>query len=178
MSAQGDVASRSWELSESVVVEAPPDQVYAAISDVRRMREWSPECVGVLVYRGRKGPRPSFIGFNRNGARRWFTFCRVTVSDAPGEFAFRVSVAGLPIATWGFRLTPARSDPAGADSESTHVTQYWRDLRRGGRGRAADLLGAAIAGTSPQERVRVNRSGMITTLGRLKRSLEAVPEAE
>ncbi|MEU6312836.1 SRPBCC family protein [Streptomyces sp. NPDC047014] len=160
-------SARTRELRESVIVGAPPEAVFAALSDVRRMPEWSPECVGVRVLSGRGGPYPVFVGFNRNGSRRWFTYCRVTRSEAPGEFAFRVSIAGLPLATWGFLLDPA--DGPG----STRVTQYWHDLRRGGRGRIADLLGRVAAGTSPAARIRTNRHGMRTTLDRLKRALEA-----
>ncbi|GGZ65044.1 SRPBCC family protein [Streptomyces subrutilus] len=173
----GGPSPRTRELHASVVIHAPPERVYAALRDVRRMARWSPECVGVLVFRGRGGTRPSFVGFNRNGPRLWFTFCRVTTAVAPTEFAFRVSIAGLPLATWGFRLAPAGPDGLGTEGPgSTCVTQYWQDLRRGARGRVADLLGAAVAGTSPAARVRTNRSGMDTTLRRLKRSLEAAPE--
>ncbi|MFD6877728.1 MULTISPECIES: SRPBCC family protein [unclassified Streptomyces] len=168
--------TRTWELKESVLIAAPLDEVYASISDVKRMPQWSPECVKVLLLPGRGDSRPSFIGFNRNGVRYWFTHCQVTLADAPREFAFRVSVAGLPIAIWGFRLRDSGGSrrlhhTAGATG-STHVTQYWHDLRRGSRGAVADLLGRTVAGTSPTARVHTNRAGMITTLQRLKQSVE------
>ncbi|MFE3786340.1 SRPBCC family protein [Streptomyces goshikiensis] len=168
MNTQDPAPSRTWELTESVLIAAPPEEVYAAISDVKRMPQWSPECVKVLLLPGKDDSRRSFIGFNRNGARHWFTHCRVSVAEAPGEFAFRVSVAGLPIAVWGFRLRDHTADTTG----STHVTQYWHDLRQGSRGAVADILGRAFAGTSPTARVRTNRTGMITTLQRLKRAVE------
>ncbi|MEV7508537.1 SRPBCC family protein [Streptomyces sp. NPDC091201] len=168
--------TRTWELRESVIIAAPPEDVYAAISDVRRMPEWSPECVKVLLLRGRKTPLPTFIGFNRNGARRWFTVCRVTVAEAPAEFAFQVSVAGLPLAIWGFRIRPSGPHHAAAATGSTHVTQYWHDLRRGPLGAVADLLGRTVAGTSTAARVHVNRAGMSTTLHRLRDSLEDAAE--
>lgn len=151
--------------------------MYASISDVKRMPRWSPECVKVLLLPSRSRPHPSFIGINRNGVRHWFTLCRVTTADAPTEFAFRVSVAGLPLATWGFRLRHADHHHTAATTGSTHVTQYWHDLRQGPLGTVADLLGRTVAGTSPAARVRVNRAGMITTLHRLKHSIEAPQEA-
>ncbi|MFF3015725.1 SRPBCC family protein [Streptomyces sp. NPDC057939] len=167
--------TRTWELKESVLIAAPMEEVYASISDVRRMPQWSPECVKVLRLPSKDDSRTSFIGFNRNGVRHWFTHCRVTVAEAPREFAFQVSVAGLPIAIWGFQLRdPGRNhrlDAVGTTG-STHVTQYWHDLRRGSRGTVADLLGRAVAGTSPAARVHTNRAGMITTLQRLKQSVE------
>ncbi|MEU8096435.1 SRPBCC family protein [Streptomyces rubiginosohelvolus] len=169
MDGRSDTASRIWELTESITVAAPPEKVFAALSDVRRMPEWSPECVGAWVVPGRRHTTgPLFVGFNRNGLRRWVTLCRVTTADAPEEFAFSVSALGLPIALWGFRLRPAD----GADAGSTHVVQYWHDLRRGRRGRAADHLGRIAAGTSPADRVLTNRSGMTATLRRLKSALE------
>ncbi|MGW9448669.1 SRPBCC family protein [Streptomyces sp. NPDC055632] len=174
VNAQDGAWTRTWELRESVVIAAPPEEVFAALSDVRRMPEWSPECVGIWILPALGNPGPAFLGFNRNGYRRWFTFCRVTRSDAPEEFAFRVSIAGLPLASWRFLLRPADDDTM-TGSGSTHVTQYWHDLRRGYRGRVADLLGRAAAGTSPAVRIRVNRSGMATTLNRLKQTVEAVP---
>ncbi|MER5774170.1 SRPBCC family protein [Streptomyces sp. NPDC002039] len=164
--------TRTRELRESVIIAAPPEEVYASISDVKRMPLWSPECVKVLLLPRRSESRPSFIGFNRNGLRHWFTLCQVTTADAPGEFAFRVSVAGLPIAIWGFRLRHHVPPHTAAATGSTHVTQYWHDLRQGPFGAVADLLGRAVAGTSPAARVRVNRAGMITTLHRLKHSVE------
>ncbi|MFF7176898.1 SRPBCC family protein [Streptomyces sp. NPDC008121] len=171
---QDDPAARTWELRETVVVAAPPEEVFAAVSDVRRMPDWSPECIGVRVIAGRNGPRPAFIGFNRNGFRYWFTVCRVTRCETPKEFAFRVSIAGLPIASWGFRLSPVEDAAEGTDA--TYVTQYWHDLRRGRRGRITDLLGRVAAGTSPAARLRTNRSGMAATLDRLKRAVESDAE--
>ncbi|MFE5941835.1 SRPBCC family protein [Streptomyces sp. NPDC056480] len=164
---QDSTSGRTWTLRTSTVIAAPPAEVFAALSDVRQMPRWSPECVAVLVVGGRGGPRPVFVGFNRNGFRYWFTLCRVVRSDAPGEFAFRVSIAGLPLATWGFQLRPA------GDPGRTEVTQYWHDLRLGRRGRVADLLGRVAAGTSPEARVSTNRAGMATTLRRLRESVEA-----
>ncbi|MFD5885058.1 SRPBCC family protein [Streptomyces sp. NPDC060334] len=172
MDTQRPAATRTWELRESVIIAAPPEEVYASISDVKRMPQWSPECVKVLLLPSRSRSRPSFIGFNRNGVRHWFTLCQVTTADAPKEFAFRVSVAGLPIATWGFRLRHADHHHTAAATSSTHVTQYWHDLRQGPFGAVADLLGRTVAGTSPAARVRVNRAGMTTTLHRLKHSME------
>jgi hypothetical protein len=163
-------------LRESVVVEAPPEDVFAALSDMRRMPQWSPECVGVWMLRERRGTLPSFIGLNRNGARRWFTYCKVITADVPREFAFRVSVAGLPIAVWGFSLRPAGGTGTGTGSPATRVTQHWHDLRRGRRGKIADLLGRVAAGTSPAARVHTNRSGMALTLRRLKAAVEAAAE--
>ncbi|MFJ9432403.1 hypothetical protein ACIRQY_22465 [Streptomyces sp. NPDC101490] len=56
---------------------------------------------------------------------------------------------------------------------STRVTRYWHGLRRGRRGRTADVLGRLAAGTSPTARIDTARAGTATTLTRLKSAVEA-----
>src|SRR5262249_38276855 len=43
------VMQREWVLEESVVVAAPPERVYDAVADLRRMGEWSPETFAIWV---------------------------------------------------------------------------------------------------------------------------------
>ncbi len=43
------------ELAERITVGVPPADVYRAVSDVRRMARWSPECFAVLVWSRRDG---------------------------------------------------------------------------------------------------------------------------
>lgn len=155
---------RRWQVEESVLVHATPERAYRAISDIRRMATFSPECVGVRV-RGR-GPVVAgtrFTGFNRKGLWLWFTDCRVVRAEEGRDFAFRVTSFGLPIALWGYRFTP--------EEDGTRVTEYWEDLRTGRRGRPAELLGF-FTGTKPAVRHRANTAGMRATLGRLKAALE------
>ncbi|WP_037851868.1 SRPBCC family protein [Streptomyces sp. NRRL F-5053] len=158
---------RLWKVQESIVVNAPRTKVYAALSRLQNMGKWSPECFYVW-HRGttaREGT--GFVGFNRKGPLVWFTTCRVTVADAPYEFAFRVSTFGLPVALWGYRLEP--------DGEGTRVTEYWQDLRSGPGARVTELLGLVFTGTRPEARAAANRAGMRTTLRRLQQALAAWP---
>ncbi|WP_432092896.1 SRPBCC family protein [Streptomyces sp. bgisy100] len=157
--------NRQWSVEESLWIGAPPQTVYSAVSDVRRMGEWSPECRAVWAGRGPVGTGMSFIGFNRRKAALWFTSCRVTSAEPGREFSFRVSIFGLPVALWGYRLAPA---PEGG----TTVTEHWQDLRRGRGARFTELLGLLFTGTRPVDRARVNRMGMRTTLTRLKLAVE------
>lgn len=154
---------RLWKVEESVLVDASAEDVYAAISRVRNMGQWSPECFAVW-HRGdvvREGT--TFVGFNRKGLLVWFTTCRVTLTDRPSEFAFRVTAFGLPVALWGYRFQ--------SEGASTRVTEYWEDLRSGRGARVAELLGRVFTGTRPADRAAANRAGMRTTLGRLKVAL-------
>ncbi|MCG6496420.1 SRPBCC family protein [Kitasatospora sp. A2-31] len=155
---------REWSVEESISVAAAPAAVYRAVSEVRRMGEWSPECRAVWARRGplRRGER--FVGFNRRGLYVWFTTSRVTVADQDREFAFRVDSFGLPIAEWGYRFEP---DGDGG----TTVTEYWRDLRTGRGAPFAELLGKVFTGVAPERRAQANRIGMRATLDRLRQAL-------
>lgn len=148
------------EVEEQITVTAPPDTVYAAVSDVHRIARWSPECFAVWVWRRRAGQPERFIGWNRRAAYLWFTTCRVVTADPGREFAFDVTTFGQPVSRWGYRLTPAAS--------GTLVTEYWQDQRN----QAASRLARVFTGSSAKRRPQVNREGMRQTLSRLKRDLE------
>ncbi|MFG2309367.1 SRPBCC family protein [Streptomyces sp. NPDC048566] len=155
---------RRWRVEESVLVRAAPERAYRAISDVRRMAGFSPECVGVWVHgRGPVTRGTRFTGFNRKGPWLWFTDCRVVRAEEGRDFAFRVTSFGLPIALWGYRFA--------AEEGGTRVTEYWQDLRTGRAGRPAELLGF-FTGTRAPVRHAANTAGMRATLGRLKEALE------
>ncbi|MFE2227716.1 SRPBCC family protein [Streptomyces kronopolitis] len=154
------MSPREWSVQQSLEIPLPPRTVYAALADVGRMPEWSPEVIGVWS----RGAR--FVGFNRKACWVWFTTCRIVVADPEREFAFDVTTFGLPVARWGYRLTPA--------GDGTLVTEYWVDHRRGGaRGRVAELLGLVFTGTPAARRAARNRAAMRTTLHRLSAALRA-----
>jgi hypothetical protein len=160
---------REWVVEESVAIGAGTRAVYAAVADLRRMREWSPEVFATWI-RGRAvRAGTKFVGFNRLGWRVWFTTCEVTVA-VPGEaFAFRVSSFGLPVALWGYRIEAV----GGEDDHRTRLTEYWEDLRRGNRGAGpVSLLGKVFTGVPAEERAALNRAGMRATLGRIKAGVE------
>ncbi|SNS46314.1 SRPBCC family protein [Actinomadura mexicana] len=161
---------REWVVEESVVVAAPARDVYAAVADLRRMGEWSPEVFATWV-RGRAvGPGTRFVGFNRIGWRVWFTTCQVSTA-VPGEvFAFRVSSFGVPVALWGYRFEDVAQDPS---APRTRLTEYWEDQRRDHRGAGfVSLLGKLFTGVPAEGRAEVNRKGMRATLDRIRTAVE------
>ncbi|MFJ5925073.1 SRPBCC family protein [Kitasatospora sp. NPDC092948] len=163
--------TRLWTLRESVTVHASAEAVYAAVTDLRNMARWSPECIGIRRLGGgpvAEGAR--FLGFNRKGPFVWFTDCRVTVARASQEFAFHVGAFGLPVASWGYLIEPDGPD-------AVRVTEYWEDLRTGRGSRLTDLLGRVFSGTRPADRAGVNRAGMRATLGRLRTAVESTQAA-
>ena len=67
-------------------VDASPDQVWELVSDLDRLHEWSPECYRVRWVGRPRGPvvGARFLGFNRQGWKRWFTR-NVVAAAEPGE---------------------------------------------------------------------------------------------
>ncbi|MGH3341906.1 MAG: SRPBCC family protein [Carbonactinosporaceae bacterium] len=151
-------------VSEDTTIQVGPQAVYDAVSDVKRMGRWSPECTGASVS-GEGGPAypgMHFRGHNRKGAVRWWTQCRVTVAE-PGEcFAFEVRSGGLPISRWTYTLQP--------DGDATRVTERWDDLRGGVA--AAVLSAVSVLLMGVRDRAVRNRETMRVTLDRLKADLE------
>jgi hypothetical protein len=76
----------------SIDIDASPDSVYELVSDIRRMGEWSPECVKADWVDGATGPAvgAKFKGTNKLGRFvKWSTTPEVTVAEPGREFAFR-----------------------------------------------------------------------------------------
>lgn len=96
--------------SHDVEISAPPERVYALISDVTRIGEWSPECYRAKWLAGATaavvGAR--FRGYNRRGPVRWETTAVVTVAQPGAEFAFTVihDRTGREETRWRYQLQP------------------------------------------------------------------------
>lgn len=106
-------------------VAAPADELYALVSDVGRMGEWSPENVGGRWLAGATGPAVGarFSGSNRRGWRRWSTICTVVAADPGRKFEFDVGFAGISVSRWTYEFQP--------DGDATVVTETWTDRRPG-----------------------------------------------
>jgi uncharacterized protein YndB with AHSA1/START domain len=133
----------------SVTVAALPETVWAVISDVRRVGEWSGECRGCVWVEGADAPAPGarFRGRNRRGGVRWTRLNEVVLADRPHTLVWR-TVARLPYldsTEWRVNLV---ADGAGTRiSESFEVLKMSRLMERmlwvampAHRDRTADLL--------------------------------------
>ncbi len=142
-------------------IAAPVEQVWAMVSDVTRMGEWSPENEGAEWLGGAAGPQPGakFRGTNRNGNKKWNT--RATIVDVePGHLlSFRVTAAGFKVAEWRYAFEPTAT--------GCRITETWIDER----GRIAKALGKPVSGVG--DRVAHNQAGMEQTLERLKAAAES-----
>jgi hypothetical protein len=145
----------------SLWMDAPVDEVWALVSDVTRIGEFSPETFEAKWTRGSTGPEVGayFAGHvKRNGVGpTYWSPCRVTVCEPERVFEFSVGTDSVSVNNWGYRLTPKGS--------GTEVTEYFR-LESSLPTRAYWLLLGRLRG-------RTNERGMRTTLERMKAVLEA-----
>jgi len=146
----------------STEVRASPSQLYDAVSDVRRMGEWSPECQRCEWIDGAVGPAVGarFKGSNRRGVVRWSTTPRVVVADIGREFAFVTGHRGRDMTKWTYRFDPVVYGTTVTESFEmlSDMPWYYRFADRylmGVRDRTADLV-----------------SNMEATLQRLKTATE------
>jgi uncharacterized protein YndB with AHSA1/START domain len=145
----------------SLHVDAPAEKVWALVSDVTRIGEFSPETFEARWTRGSTGPEvgASFKGHvKRNGVGpTYWSPCQVTQCEPFEVFEFAVGTDDLTLTTWGYRLEP--------DGEGTKVTEYFR---------IEPTLAMQIYWTvlGPL-RGRTNERGMRMTLARMKKVLES-----
>lgn len=149
------------DIEVSKVIAASPEQVYALVSDLPRMGEWSPENDGGTWLKGAAAATvgAKFKGKNSHGKRRWSTLSTVVTADPGREFAFDVSSFGLKVARWGYRLEAVEG--------ATEVTEYWSDHRSPVIARITGF----VVGVS--DRLEHNRAGMEHTLERLAAAISA-----
>ena len=151
----------------SVHINASPEELYALVSDVTRMGEWSPETVRCQWLGGATGPAVGarFKGSNRRGIMRWSTKPRVTAAEPGREFAF---VAGLMMFNRDMTKWRYQFEPAGG---GTDVTESFEILKiPGAIGRWFTKMGT---GLTWDQRPADMEAGMRTTLERLKAAAES-----
>ena len=148
----------------TVEIAAPPEAVYALVSDITRMGEWSPECVSCTWTRGATGPAVGARFKAKNKGRRgpaWFNTPIVTAAEPGREFAFNRNGPGIGSYTWryvmqptptGTQLTESFDAERPLGSAMTWLTEKWT----GSSDRDADL-----------------HAGMLSTLERIKAAAEA-----
>jgi uncharacterized protein YndB with AHSA1/START domain len=150
--------TKRLEISRDMTV--PPELVYAAISDVTRMGEWSEECHECQWHEGYDGPvvGASFDGHNRQGGHEWTTQAKVIEADPGRAFVFECTMMDFHYSTWGYRIEPTES--------GSRVTEWSEDLRP----ESALEFSKRISGVD--DRTERNRKTMSDTLERLAAALE------
>jgi hypothetical protein len=144
----------------SLLMDARPEKVWALVSDVTRIGEFSPETFEAAWTRGSTGPEVGayFKGHvKRNGiGPTYWSPCRVTRCVPNEVFEFSVAVADVTLNNWGYRLQP--------EGSGTRVTEYFRI--------EPNLPMRVYWTVFGPVRGRTNRNGMRTTLERMKAVVE------
>jgi uncharacterized protein YndB with AHSA1/START domain len=146
--------------SVTVHMDAPPDAVWALVSDVTQIGRYSPETFEAEWLDGADGPAEgaTFRGHVKRNGRgpTYWTTCKVVACEPGKEFAFAVGPDNMNN-TWRYVLEPK---DGGTDvtesfqlSNSIPFKVYW-----------------ALAG---RWRGKTNREGMRTTLERMKAVVES-----
>lgn len=138
-----------------------PDELYAMVSDVTRMGEWSPICKACWWDEG-QGPEVGawFTGRNELPERTWETRSQVVAADPGRKFAWEVNDGWV---YWGYTFEP--------EGEGTRLTESWEFLAKGIEGfreRFGDAADAEIA-----KRSDAARDGIPATLAAIKKAAEA-----
>lgn len=95
--------------SATILIAAPPDEVYDLIADVTRIGEWSPECVRAEWVEGSTEAVPGarFHGWNEAGTFQWDVPCVVVEAERGRVFSFRAPVDLDTATTWTYAFEAA-----------------------------------------------------------------------
>lgn len=161
-------------IEQTIEVDASPARVWALVSDLPRLAEWSPQVVRTFLRGGRPVRMGSrMVNLNRRGLLLWPTTASVVRFVPEREIAFLVRENG---ATWSFTLEPAPGDTADpADPEGTAGAGGTRIIQR--REAAPGLSTTSLRLTDRVLGGQVSfqaelRQGMEQTLRRIKAEAE------
>lgn len=108
-----------------VYIEAPPEKVYAMLSDITRMGEWSPECYRCEWVDGTSSPSTGarFRGYSKSNWLKWSRLVEVRAAQPGKEFAFTTltDLINKDSTNWRYTLEP--SNGGTLLSESYEVTK-------------------------------------------------------
>lgn len=148
------------DLEVSREIAATPAAVFAALTDITRMGEWSPETIRAEWHEGFTGPAlgASFVGHNKYGENEWSTDAEIVEFVENERFVFKCTFDGFHFASWGYRIEPT--------DQGCTVTEMWWDVRP----EEVKAVSSSISGVG--DRVPHNRQGMADTLERLAAGVE------
>nr|WP_206031204.1 SRPBCC family protein [Rhodococcus sp. B10] len=119
----------SKTLEASIDVDASPDKVWAIVSDLKRMGEWSPQCKLMKVFGGDVRKGTTTLNVNKKGLLVWPTTSKVVDFEPNKSIAFRVNENKT---IWSYTLTPKdggttvvekREAPTGTSAVSTFLVK-------------------------------------------------------
>lgn len=139
--------SKKQLIEGSVEIAAPPEKVWALVSDLKRMPEWSPQVRKQLVLGRRIKEGTRTFNINGQGKLRWPTTAKVVVYEPNKKLAFKIvenrsvwTYELEPTAT-GTRLTESRTTPNG----TTRFSDFSVEKGLGGVDTFEDSLDTGIS---------------------------------
>jgi uncharacterized protein YndB with AHSA1/START domain len=142
------------------VIQRPAADVFAAISDVTRMGEWSPECVAARWVPPATGPAVDAVFEGDNVAalgpvtlKKWTTSSKVTACEPGAVFEF----VAEGYTTWRYEMTENDGTTSVTESFSFPPYEGWQ----------------RFVYSTLMRRERSMVKGMEKTLARIKASLES-----
>ncbi len=102
-------------LTASCEIRASAAEVYAVVSDVTRIPQWSPE-----TKRAEWVTADRFKAWNRRRLARWSTVADVVDTEPDRKFSFKVQVLGGDWTQWTYEIEP------GSSSGTTRLTETFR----------------------------------------------------
>ncbi|WP_223163653.1 SRPBCC family protein [Nocardioides humilatus] len=149
-------------LEDSIELDAPPSTVWAAVSDPRRMPEWSPQVTSVRLRHGAEVVElgTEFTNRNKYGELEWTTRAKVVRFEVEKEMAFRIEDNWV---IWSFALAPL---PDGR----TLLTQR-REVPDGISDLSYELSEGFMGGVDSY--TEIQRAGMRETLEAIRGTVES-----
>ena len=107
----------------SIEINASPETIYAMVSDITRMGEWSPEATGGQWLNDGAGQVGDwFVGQNEGPGRTWERECQVAAAIPGEDFTFVVGGIEKNCTWWSYELSPTEN--------GTQVTENWWVVNR------------------------------------------------
>ena len=154
--------SADRELRAEATVAAPPERVWALLTDFARMPEWSPELVRMVPLKpGGLRVGQWYLGVNRRKAAVWPTRNVVSALEPGRAVAWDTTSSG---ARWIWELEP---EADGAATRIVHRRPVPRRITAMSKAFAPLALGGSEAHADELEQ------GMARTVARLKAAAEA-----
>lgn len=144
-------------LQAQIDIAAPPSTVWALISDLKKMPQWSPQ-TRVMKMFGPLRVGAKTVNFNRRRLLVWPTSSTITVVEPERKLAFRVDANGTE---WSYELEPIDG--------GTRVVES-RRAPNGIKKFSTVTVNAVMGGVPSFENELVE--GMNETLSRLKAAAE------
>ncbi|MDW3220498.1 MAG: SRPBCC family protein [Acidimicrobiales bacterium] len=141
-------------------IAASPADVFAALTDITRMGEWSIETIAAEWNEGFDAPAvgATFTGHNKAGDAEWSTNATIVELVENERFFFDCDLNGFHFSSWGYVIEPTDA--------GCRVTEQSQNL-------IPEELRAGSAGISGiEDRDARNRETMTATLERLAAALE------